>query len=113
MNISVIVLLEPGGVSTEFTDVLYQPLLERSKGGAHEEQSGNMAKSMKAAEPDSSSLSVVSELMVKIINTRRPKPRYVAGTFGREMLMMRHFLSDRIFDRVIVGSLNRIMARAQ
>lgn len=101
-NINVVVL-EPGGVRTEFGDVLYQPLLERSRGGAYEAASQRFAEMARSA--DNMPLahpSVISDVVVRIVNSKRPRTRYVAGYLARPMLWARSLLSDRLFDRIIM-----------
>jgi len=114
-NINV-VILEPGGVSSEFGDVLYKPLIERSKGGAYEGISKTVAavyKETYANPKGTSPASVISNEMVKIINARKPKTRYVAGRMGKTVLWMRRNLSDKMFDKVIMGTMLRELKNAR
>ena len=63
-----VVILEPGGVASEFGDVLYQPLLDRSKGGAYEDLSKKVAAMYKDTyenPKNTSPASVISDVMVK------------------------------------------------
>ena len=39
------------------------------------------------------------------VKARRPRTRYVAGKYARPMIMMRTWLGDRIFDRVIMSQM--------
>ncbi|MEO0565347.1 MAG: oxidoreductase [Chloroflexota bacterium] len=104
-NINV-VILEPGGVSTEFGDVLYAPLLERAQGGPYEDMSRKFAKTvMESAEQPGRSAppSVISDVIVRIVNSKRPRTRYIAGAMARPSLFMRGILSDRLYDRLVMG----------
>lgn len=101
-----VVILEPGGVSTEFSDVLYEPLLERSKGGPYADVSRKLAETSLSAMEDprrSAPPSVISDTIVKIVNSKRPKTRYVSGAMARQMLWARSILSDRLLDRMMAG----------
>ncbi|MEE4000738.1 oxidoreductase [Tenacibaculum sp. FZY0031] len=103
-NINV-AIIEPGGISTEFGNVLYQPLIDRSKGGAYEEISKKVADSYKANYADPKRLaptSVVSDVAVRIINSKRPKTRYVVGYMSKTTIFMRWLLTDRMFEKIIV-----------
>lgn len=100
-----VVIIEPGGISTDFGDVLYQPLIDRSKGGAYEAFSKKIADSYKANYADPKRLSptsVVSDVVVKIINSKKPKTRYVVGYMSKTTIFLRWLLSDRMFERMIV-----------
>lgn len=101
-----VVILEPGGIKTEFGDVMYQPLLDRSKGGAYEELSRRIAKSYESYysvdNPKLSPPSVISDIIVRIVNCRRPKTRYAVGYMAKTVLWMRRILSDRLFERLIM-----------
>lgn len=103
-NINV-VILEPGGIATEFGEVMYKPTLDRSKGGAYEEYSKKIADIYKEYYSDNSSLSspsVISDTIVKIINSPKPKTRYAAGYMAKTTLFLRWLLSDNMFENMIM-----------
>ncbi|QYK04373.1 oxidoreductase [Shewanella zhangzhouensis] len=105
-NINV-VIIEPGGISSEFGDVLYQPLVERAKGGAYQAMSTAVARTYKAIYSNSKSMSspaVIGELVVRIVASNSPRTRYIAGYMSRTILCLRSLLSDRIFDKVIMST---------
>lgn len=106
-NINV-VILEPGGIKTEFGDVMHQPLLDRSKGGPYDAFSQKVAQSFKEYFADTNTRmsppSVISDAMVRIVNSQRPRTRYAVGYMAGFMLFMRRFLSDRLFERVIMSN---------
>lgn len=100
-----VVVIEPGGIKTEFADVLYDPLVERSKGSAYEKMAMGLANQTKEmysgnqlAEPK-----VITNLIRKAIASGKPKTRYVAGTFAKPMLFIRKWFGDRAFDSVIMS----------
>ena len=97
-----VVILEPGGVSTEFIDVLNGPLVERSKGTAYEEAAMKVAKGMQAANnsKNMAPTSVISDVMVNIVNAKRPKTRYLAGKGAGIMITLRKLLNDRAYDKM-------------
>lgn len=103
-NIQVVVL-QPGGINTEFGSVMYEPLLERAKGGAYEAYTTQVVKAYQTMyEPSNRSMSapaVISETLVKIINSKKPATRYAAGYMAKTALFMRWILSDRWFERMI------------
>ncbi|WP_321282183.1 oxidoreductase [Marinifilum fragile] len=98
-------IIEPGGIATEFGDVMYQPLLDRSKGGAYEEFSKKVAQSYKENYADPKRLSpasVISDVLVKIVNSNNPKTRYVAGYMSKTTIFLRWLLSDKLFEKMIM-----------
>jgi hypothetical protein len=46
--------------------------------------------------------SVITNLIVKAIKARKPKTRYHGGTGAGQILFLRHLLSDRMYDRLIM-----------
>ncbi len=103
-NISVSII-EPGGIATEFGDVMYQPLLERSKGGVYEEFSKKVAETYQNTYTDTkrlSSPSVIGQVVLKIVNSKRPKTRYVTGYMSKTTIFLRWLLSDRQFEKMIM-----------
>lgn len=103
-NINVVVL-EPGGIATEFGDVMYKPIMDRAKGGAYEAFSRKIAEKYKDYYSDNSSLSapgVISDTIVKIIGSSKPKTRYAAGYMAKTTLFLRWLLSDKMFENMIM-----------
>lgn len=98
-----VVLLEPGGVATEFVDVLSKPMRDKAKGTAYEELTEKVANGLVNANnpKNMSPTSVIADAVVKIVNAKKPKTRYVVGKNANLILSMRKFLSDRTYDRII------------
>jgi NAD(P)-dependent dehydrogenase (short-subunit alcohol dehydrogenase family) len=108
-NIDVVVI-EPGGIKTEFGDVLYDPMVERSKGTPYEEVAVSIAqttKQMYAEEGRLSPPSVISNLVSKAIKAKKPKTRYVAGKYAKPMMFIRKYLGDRVFDKVVMSTVKQ------
>lgn len=98
-----VVLLEPGGVSTEFVEVLSKPMMDRATGTAYEDVTKKVANGLvNANNPrNMSPTSVVSDAIVKIVNAKKPRTRYVVGKNAKLILSMRRLLNDRTYDKVI------------
>lgn len=100
-----VVIIEPGIIATEFGDVMNTALAERSKGGVYE----GMASSINAAVKESydkgmaSPSSVITKLVVKAIEARKPKTRYVAGAMAKPLMFVRKWFGDRFFDTIIMS----------
>ena len=106
-----VVLLEPGGVSTEFVDVLSKPMMDKAKGTAYEEITQKVAKGLvNANNPrNMSPTSVVSNAILKIIRSKKPKTRYVVGKNAKVILTLRRLLNDRTYDKVIRRMTNMML----
>lgn len=100
-----VVIIEPGGIKTEFADVLYQPMIERAKGSPYEDISNKLAKSTMElySKNQLSPPSVIASVVSKAVSAKKPKTRYVAGKFAKPMLFIRKYFGDRVFDKIIMS----------
>lgn len=104
-----VVVIEPGGVRTEFGDVAFGPAVERSADGAYGEQilpmmerfRGMMERSEGSSRPMGSPPSVIASTISRALKAGRPKTRYVTGYGARMFLFLRRWTSDRIYDRIM------------
>ena len=99
-----VVIIEPGIIKTEFTDVMLQPMIDRTS-----EPYKPIANSLKEASQKSYSQnrsshpSVVANTMLKAVKSKKPKTRYATGKFAKPFIFMRKLLTDRMFDRLILN----------
>ncbi len=100
-----VVIIEPGGINTEFGDVMLNPMLERSGEGPYAPLAKAIAKStadiydnQKASDP-----SVITDFIVKAIQTKKPKTRYRGGYLAKPGAFIRTYLGDRIWDRMVMS----------
>lgn len=98
-----VVVLEPGGISTEFVDVLSKSIKEKAEGTPYELETERVAKGLiNANNPKNMSpTSVVTNAILNIVKAKRPKPRYVVGKNAKLILFIRRILNDRTYDKVI------------
>lgn len=99
-----VVVIEPGGIQTEWGDIAAETLLTASGDGAYARQAAAMAKSLgaDAGAGRNSPPTVVADAIAKAVTASRPKTRYAVGYGARPGLAARRVLPDRIFDAVIV-----------
>jgi short-subunit dehydrogenase len=102
-----VVIIEPGGIETEFTDVFIQNLQGDQKNGPYAnalqkviKSSTEMAKSGKLSKP-----SVITNLIDKAVHSKKPKTRYVAGAYAKPLMFMRKYFSDKKFDKILLKQL--------
>lgn len=100
-----VVIVEPGAIVTDFADVMTGPMLKRS-GNTPYASLANRVAEMTKKEYDNkmgSPPSVIAKVVSKAIKSPRPKTRYAAGKYSFMTLFLRRWLSDRMFDRVIMS----------
>ncbi len=93
-----VVVIQPGLVRTEFGDVAFGPLAERSGASAYAGIVNRMSERTGRGMPSGSPPSVIANTIFKAVRSRRPRTRYVAGQFGRPVLLFRSIGGDRVYD---------------
>ncbi|MEV4996643.1 oxidoreductase [Streptomyces niveus] len=98
-----VVVIEPGGIATEWRSIAADKLEKSSADGAYAAQAGVVASSLRseANAIRNSPPSVIADAIGKAVTARRPKTRYVKGFGARPLIALRRILPDRGFDRVI------------
>ncbi len=97
-----VVLLEPGLIDTGFLAGVEQNFPQESQEGPYSRiVKGLMGGAL--AETKGSDPKVISETVQKIIESDRPKTRYVAGKMARSLMWVRKYLGDRVFDKLILS----------
>ncbi len=97
-----VVVIEPGGVKSEWSDIAAENLLNVSGNGAYKNLAakfGDLVKKQghRAAEPI-----VIARLIQKAIEARQPKTRYTGGFGAGPLLFLRKVLSDRMMDKLFM-----------
>lgn len=95
-----VVVIEPGGIKTEWAGIAADKLRETSGHGAYAAQARAMAQSMvgEASVKRQSPPQLIADTIAKAAAASRPKTRYAVGFGARPMIFMRGILSDRAFD---------------
>lgn len=109
-----VVLLEPGGVQTELADAISKPLLARSRGGVYQEFSKVVADTYQGTAENPKSVapaSVISDIIIKIVKSKNPKTRYVAGYMSKTAILFRKILTDRMFDKFVLRAYENMMKK--
>lgn len=98
-----VVVIEPGGVESEWSGIAAEEAERISGKGAY----GGLAAKMKTMQASQKGAppKVISDLIVKALKARTPRTRYHAGAMAGSMLFLRRWLSDRMFDRLIMLAL--------
>jgi len=98
-----VVVIEPGGIRTEWPGIAAGQLRQASSGGAYASQADAVAASLssEATARRSSPPSVIADTIAKAVTARRPRTRYAAGYGAKPMIFLRDVLPDRAFDAFI------------
>ena len=100
-----VIIIEPGAIATAFGDVVTKPMLERSGSGPYAELAAKTARATTNAyeKGDSSPPDVISDLIASALRAPTPRTRYSAGKYAWQLMTARAWLSDRMFDRLLMS----------
>lgn len=98
-----VVVIEPGGIATEWGAIAADKLEEASGNGPCQPQAQAVASSLRseANAKRNSPPSVIADAIGKAVTARRPKTRYATGFGAKPLISLRRVLPDRAFDSVI------------
>jgi len=96
-----VVIIEPGGIQSEWAAIAFNEVAENSKGSAYELLTVNTTNRLAKAFAKNSPASVISNLILKAITAKRPKARYIGGHMAKLVLISKWLLPDRLYDWVI------------
>ncbi|MEU7968139.1 oxidoreductase [Streptomyces sp. NPDC049097] len=102
-----VVVVEPGGIRTEWAGIAADHLEKSSAGGAYCDQAEAVAASMRSETMTKrmSPPTVIADAIGKAVTARRPKTRYATGFSARPLIGLRRFLPDRAFDALMSRSM--------
>ena len=98
-----VIVIQPGGVDSEFPRVAGERLLATSGDGAYRDYARRYAAALSSEPRFISSPDVVARAICRAATTRRPRTRYAVGRGARAAVFARWLLPDRALDRVMVG----------
>jgi NAD(P)-dependent dehydrogenase (short-subunit alcohol dehydrogenase family) len=98
-----VVIVEPGAILTEWSDIAADSAVESSRGTPYEQQADGLRRRFEqayrpavASNPD-----VVAKAVARAATARRPKTRYPVGRGAWTVLTARAVLPDRAFDSIV------------
>ena len=98
-----VVVIEPGGIGTEWAGIAADKLRQTSGQGPYAVQANAMAQSM-AGEDNRKRLSppqIIADVIARAATAARPRTRYAIGFGAKPMIFLRRILSDRTFDAMM------------
>ena len=98
-----VVMIEPGGIKTEWGHIAADHLAESSKGTAYEETGLREAENFHWMYNGNllSPPSVVTKAMCKAVNSRHPRARYRVGAFATTIVLSHLLLPTRWWDAMV------------
>ncbi|MCE1252110.1 MAG: oxidoreductase [Anaerolineae bacterium] len=97
-----VIVIEPGGVKSEWGTIAMQNLEKTIRGSAYEDLANRVLKAISATENHNAEASVIGNLIVRALAAPKPRARYRAG-YMSEIVLLRRFISDAMFDWFIMN----------
>jgi NAD(P)-dependent dehydrogenase (short-subunit alcohol dehydrogenase family) len=94
-----VVVIEPGGIRTEWGGIAADNLRKTSSDGAYAERAQKMVKQLGAIR--GSAPKVIGDAIARAATTRRPRTRYAVGMGAKPAIFLRWLLPDRAFDGLL------------
>jgi len=95
-----VVLVEPGPIKTDWSEGAKSSLLAAAEGSVYEEFAQKSHGLLQGATGGraASEVSAVVKSIMKAVNAKNPKPRYLSGKIARISVTSKAMLGDRLFD---------------
>ncbi len=98
-----VIVVEPGGIKTDWGIIAAEHLKESAKGGAYERYANEAADGMiknysgnMLAKPE-----LIAKTIRKAVMKKRPRTRYLVGFMAKPMVWTQKIFGDRVYDWVI------------
>ena len=98
-----VVIIKPGAIITEWNGIARDNLMKVSGNTSYKTLVLKHIKMLASADKRGSLPIVVARTIAKAINAKRPKTRYATGGGAKIILFLRSILSDKMFDKVLMG----------
>jgi NAD(P)-dependent dehydrogenase (short-subunit alcohol dehydrogenase family) len=103
-----VVLIDPTGVRTRFVTSQFETehsYPDDDPYGDFKIRYSETTRRLATAKGLTVSADTVARVVVRVVKSRNPKPRYVVGASGKASVLARGLLSDRMWDRVMTTGL--------
>lgn len=98
-----VVIIEPGSIATEFTEVVAQHAPSNGEDSPYRELTEKVQRTM--GDPDfvskSSPPSLIADTILAAVQSSSPKARYMAGYLAKPMWNLRRFGGDGLYDKAV------------
>ena len=100
-----VVVIEPGGIKSEWGAIAMTHLEKSSSGTVYEAPAKKFASGMAAVDNKIPGPDVIARLVKRAIDAKKPKTRYLGGFMAKPAMLMKKVLSDRMFDKVMMSQI--------
>lgn len=100
-----VILIEPGGVKTEWAGIAMDSMVKVSGNTAYQDMTNKALSVGRSGQKNYAEPSLIAELILKAITIKNPKARYAAGYMSGIILFMKKYLSDGMFDKMIMSQM--------
>ena len=100
-----VILIEPGGVKSNWAATAGKHLIDSSKGTPYEEMAEKVVRYFPFIEKENAEPIVIAKLILKAIEAKKAKIRYVGGAYAKLLLFAKKILPDKWFDAAVLSQL--------
>ncbi len=98
-----VIIIEPGGIKTDWGFIAADNLEKVSKNGAYEEVCAKAAKAMRATYSGNiTPPEYIADCIAHAVTLKRPKTRYLVGYGAKPAVLVQKLFGDRIYDKIIL-----------
>lgn len=101
-----VVLIQPGMINTEWQNIAIDSLLKTSQGTAYELYAKKQAAGMLKMYKFASQPTIIADAIVNASTKKRPRLRYRKGRFSNILVFLSIFIPNRLFDWLMIRSMN-------
>lgn len=100
-----VVVVEPGGIQTEWGDIAMEHLKKVSGNGPYANLANKVIESLGKSNEKLTPVDVLGNVIAKAATQKKPKTRYLKGYMAKPLVTMRKWLSDKTFDKILLSQL--------
>jgi short-subunit dehydrogenase len=100
-----VVVVEPGGIQTEWGEIAMEHLKEVSGNGPYAKLANKVRESSGKNNDKLTPANVLGKEIAKAATRKNPKTRYLKGYLAKPLVSMRKWLSDKTFDKILLSQL--------
>jgi NAD(P)-dependent dehydrogenase (short-subunit alcohol dehydrogenase family) len=102
-----VVVIEPGGIKTEWSGIAGDNLKKISGHTVYKQMADQVSRLLDTINDKVPGPEVITALVRKAIDAKKPKTRYSGGYMAAVALLMRKVLPDRMFDKMMLSQFKR------
>jgi short-subunit dehydrogenase len=100
-----VIIIEPGGVKTEWGNIAFDYAMNVSGNSSYQDLTQKAQRIYQKTEKNNIEPLEIALLIEKAIEAKKPKARYAKGYMAAPTLIAKRWLSDEMFDKVIMSQL--------